>query len=57
VYVEGNCLPITEGMLRRDELIEKILGLAEDPAPIALAGARGSGRHLLLRRRPSVNPP
>jgi len=49
MYVEGNCLPTTKGLFGRDELIEKILGLAEDLTSIALAGAGGSGRHPLLR--------
>jgi len=48
MYVGGNCLPITKGLFGRDELIEKILGLAEDLTPIALAGAGGSGGHSQL---------
>jgi len=40
-YVEGNHPPTTEGLFRWDELIGKILGLAEDPTPIALPSAGG----------------
>jgi len=47
--VEGNCLPTTEGLFGRDELIENSLGLAEDLTPIAPAGAGGSGRRSLLQ--------